>query len=302
VLHQFGVGGVELLFDAETGTCNILPMDGTQPANDGDKQQRRGNATGAGASPVRTPRALAVSTRLALIDARPGNPLLAESVEDNTVYFVAGPSRELAGCDLIGFRNSMTASLIHSLLYGMTASGIDMAAHVGGLVAGFVCGLILSQPLSLEMLSRRRLRNVGVLVAAAILLPLAALALPEAPPDIEAEMLRFAAVEREAIDTNNTLVRKSQSGTVSDLEFADTLEREVLPPWTETRKRIEGLLDVPYADREHLSRLAEFMRCREESWQMQVAGLREQDPVKLEQGAKDSWTRAEERVKEITSR
>ena len=29
VLHQFDVGTVELHFDAETGTCNILPTDGT---------------------------------------------------------------------------------------------------------------------------------------------------------------------------------------------------------------------------------------------------------------------------------
>ena len=37
VLHQFDVGGVELHFDAETGTCNILTMDGTRSAGDGDK-------------------------------------------------------------------------------------------------------------------------------------------------------------------------------------------------------------------------------------------------------------------------
>jgi rhomboid protease GluP len=236
------------------------------------------------------------------------NPMVVSAGASGAVFGIGGAllgllvfgHENVPAAVLKQLRNSMTAFLIYNLLYGMTASGIDMAAHVGGLVAGFVCGLILSQPLSLEMLSRRRLRNVVVLVAAAIFLPLAAFALPEAPPDIEAEMLRFAAVEKKAIDTNNTLVRKSQSGTVSDLEFADTLEREVLPPWTETRKRIEELLDVPYADREHLSRLAEFMRCREESWQMQVAGLREQDPVKLEQ-ARDSWARAEAMVKEMTS-
>jgi uncharacterized protein len=37
VLHQFDVGRVELHFDGETGTCNILPVDKARPAGDGDK-------------------------------------------------------------------------------------------------------------------------------------------------------------------------------------------------------------------------------------------------------------------------
>ncbi len=48
-------------------------------------------------------------------------------------------------------RNSMLLFLVFNLYYGMTAKGIDMAAHIGGLTAGFACGLILSQPLSVEM-------------------------------------------------------------------------------------------------------------------------------------------------------
>jgi uncharacterized protein YheU (UPF0270 family) len=37
VLQQFDIGRVELHFDAETGTCNILPMDGVRSAGDVDK-------------------------------------------------------------------------------------------------------------------------------------------------------------------------------------------------------------------------------------------------------------------------
>jgi rhomboid protease GluP len=197
-------------------------------------------------------------------------------------------------------RNSMAAFLIYNVFYGMTASGIDMAAHIGGLVAGFVCGLILSQPLSVEMIARRRFRNGAVVVAGAIALPLAAFALPDAPPDIDREMQRFAEMEKRVLDTNNALVGRAQRGVISDADFAETLEHDVLPPWIETRGRTEGLLAAPDGDRAYLPRLVEYMRCREESWQMQVEGLREQDPTKLEQ-ANERWTAAEEMVKELAA-
>ena len=37
VLHQSDAGRLELHFDAETETCNILPVNKARPAGDGDK-------------------------------------------------------------------------------------------------------------------------------------------------------------------------------------------------------------------------------------------------------------------------
>ena len=75
---------------------------------------------------------------------------------------------------------------------------------------------------------------------------------------------------------------------------------DILPPWIETRGKIEGLLDAPHGDRAYLSRLVEYMRCREESWQMQVEGLREQDFAKLER-ANERWTAADEMAKKLAA-
>ena len=36
VLRQLDAGRVELYFDSATETCNILPVDGNRPADDGD--------------------------------------------------------------------------------------------------------------------------------------------------------------------------------------------------------------------------------------------------------------------------
>jgi rhomboid protease GluP len=236
------------------------------------------------------------------------NPTVVSAGASGAVFGVAGALLGLIAfrrdtvpaAVLKQLRNSMVAFVLYNVFYGMTATGIDMAAHLGGLIAGFVCGLILSQPLSVEMIARRRLRNAVVVVIGATALPLAAFALPDAPPDIDGELQRLGEMEQRAIEINNDLVRRSQRGEVSDADFARTLEREVLPLWIGARKDIEKLLNVPYADRAFLSRLVEYMRCREESWQMQVEGLREQDAAKIEQ-ANQKWAAAEEMAQRLVN-
>jgi rhomboid protease GluP len=80
---------------------------------------------------------------------------------------------------LKGLGNSFGTFLVLNLLLGLTVPGIDMAAHVGGLVGGFLCGLALSLPITSQARSRRAARNVLVAVVGAALVVLAALAVPE---------------------------------------------------------------------------------------------------------------------------
>jgi hypothetical protein len=45
--------------------------------------------------------------------------------------------------------------VVYSLMNGARYGGIDNAAHIGGLVAGFVMGLVLARPLSVDRNSRQ---------------------------------------------------------------------------------------------------------------------------------------------------
>lgn len=234
------------------------------------------------------------------------NPLVVSAGASGAVFGVAGAllgliafRRDTVPAEVLKhLRNSMVAFLAYNVFYGIAAPGIDMAAHVGGLAAGFVCGLLLSQPLSVEMIARRRLRNAAMLAAGAIVLPIAVFALPDAPLDMTGEMEQIAKMEKLAITRYNALVTRSQGVEMSEADFAETLEREVLPPWIKARGRIERLLDGPHADRVNLFRIVDYMRCREQSWRMRAEGLREQDLGKLEQ-ANERWAMAEEMGKLI---
>src|SRR5262249_34010685 len=55
-------------------------------------------------------------------------------------------------------RTSGIAFFAFNLIFGLSIPGIDMAAHVGGALFGFVGGMILSRPVGLP--ARRTVRNV----------------------------------------------------------------------------------------------------------------------------------------------
>lgn len=62
----------------------------------------------------------------------------------------------------------------YNVLFGATMKGIDMAAHVGGLAAGFICGLLLALSLGGKGAEGQRLRAglVGLVGAGAVILAL----------------------------------------------------------------------------------------------------------------------------------
>jgi membrane associated rhomboid family serine protease len=77
----------------------------------------------------------------------------------------------LLGFFLMSKRDSIPAELISSLskgallflgynvVYGVIHEGTDLADHAGGLAAGFLCGLVLSTPLTVEHKRRRLVRS-----------------------------------------------------------------------------------------------------------------------------------------------
>ncbi len=131
--------------------------------------------------------------------------------------------------------------LIYNLVFGLQIEGIDMACHFGGLVGGFVCGLIAGQPLVGEaVIAKRRVRTLAVLAFGAVAVSAGAFAVPKSP-DVQAELQKFDDVEKEAIKIYNDTVAKGQAGTISDKDYAVVLRTKVLPPWSAMHARIKAM-------------------------------------------------------------
>jgi len=180
-------------------------------------------------------------------------------------------------------RSSMLMFLIYNIYFSLSIPGIDLAAHLGGLVAGVLCGLLLSQPLSINMVARRPLRNAALVGAGVIALSLVAMALPSPPPDAEQALQRFSEIEKRILNRENALVAQLQHGDISESDFADRLEREVLAPWTDAHASMKPLFKALPMDGKFWKKLDDYMKLREESLKLQIDAIRQNDDKKLEE-------------------
>lgn len=198
---------------------------------------------------------------------------------------------------LASLRKGALTFLGYNLLYGLRP-GVDMAAHLGGLATGFVLGLFLIQPPSTSSSSSTSgdlTASGGVLtpasnwrVPATVALGLALIAVPmialPKTDDYLAEYKRLATMEEKALALFNASLKQWQANQITTQQYADTLEKQILPPWRAEREAMEKLnVSQDQAARKQL--LVEYLTDREQGWQFTVDGLRAHDADRLRQGA-----------------
>jgi len=157
----------------------------------------------------------------------------------------------------------------YNLFYGTVQSGIDNAAHVGGLVTGLMLGYVTALPMDLErraaLFRGRLLLGVGV-IAAVIALGVAA-----APTfdyrmseklALEAVLKEIGERERSVVDQLNQWVAEVKKRPAAVAEYAGWLEREFVPFYEGMARRLGKLpLDAGRGTarkREALRRFAEL--------------------------------------------
>jgi len=174
-------------------------------------------------------------------------------------------------------RNSMLAFLGYNVVYGLQSTNVDMAAHVGGFVAGLAGGLLLAQPLSDVTVAQRKWRNAALLAAALLVLPTVAQTLP-VPADVDGELRAMADAEEKIFARLDQLASQPD---ISDKDYEQLLKTEILAPWRELRGRIARLDAEVNDDGGLLQRVGEYMSKRDESLQMFVDAIDEQSDEKF---------------------
>ena len=184
---------------------------------------------------------------------------------------------------LAALRTNTLAFLGYNVVFGFIIPGIDMAAHLGGLAGGFVCGFVLMP--SLTFASHFRLWLRSVLVGAVGLLVIVGLSdlLPRAE-DVETRLQQFASLDATILATFNRAITQLQQGQITEAEMGRILEQEMLPSWRTQRESLQQLLTLsrlPTRQKQLVSRLVEYMSARQEGWELLREGLRQQDPRTL---------------------
>ena len=152
---------------------------------------------------------------------------------------------------------SISKILVLNLILGIVIPGIDMAAHVGGLVAGLLLGAVLRRSVSSQSLRGRSLRNAAAIgVALGVILAGIQLA-PSAPVDtitvvkkakqLENDINATAAEMRTWVTTAqgriNQLIRQGKTAESQQLasEQIDHIEATWLPRWRALDERVNTL-------------------------------------------------------------
>jgi rhomboid protease GluP len=148
-----------------------------------------------------------------------------------------------------------------NFIIGVTTPGIDVSAHIGGLIGGFASGAALLYGKNADR--QRVLRVIAVLIAGAAVTVAAVFAIPDKSLDT-----RYMNTQHATITTYNELLRQRGAGQLDDAQLADRIEHDVLPQWAAIREEIE-IATPPGNKTRH------YMEVREKSWRALVAALRD---------------------------
>jgi rhomboid protease GluP len=190
----------------------------------------------------------------------------------------------------------------YNLLFGLVASNIDNAAHIGGLVGGFLCGLVMNLPLAPDSVSKRPGRNVLAAIVGMVLVTASVVIMSSLYGDLPAvgvEDDRFVEMEKRVLDVSNGAAELARHGELSDDNFAERIERDVLPEWRASAARYARLQNLPADAREHVDKMIRCMHLRQEAWEMEVKALRAHDDAMMHR-ANDLHAQAEEAAKQLS--
>jgi rhomboid protease GluP len=189
--------------------------------------------------------------------------------------FVLRPRQTVPMAALRALRGSTFSFLAVNLMLGISAPSINFAAHLGGLVCGFVLGAIFGHELSFEARRAARGRTFLVTAATIVLLAVATVTLQKRRlPDMLAILTQFGPTESRLVAAYNDGREKVLRGEMSDREFADFVEHDVLGPWRALRIDPATVRYVPSDLRDTVRDLENHREAREEEWEGIVERLR----------------------------
>jgi membrane associated rhomboid family serine protease len=243
------------------------------------------------------------------------NPVVASAGASGAVFGVFGgimgflvlrrdsvPKNLLAGLRKLGFQ-----LLVYVVITSFAIPWIDNAAHIGGFIAGLLCGLIMSQPLDRVTARSRRNRNLAAIAVGMLGLAVGLWAAPPAPADFRVEVKalddpdtqveavydnkarQIDTFEKNAMDGWRVAIRNSRTGQLYNKQAAEYLESELLPNWKSVRKQFDefDFSQLPETTKRRVAKRREYLRLRERAWENYIVAVKMQDPEMMDKYQQD---------------
>jgi len=203
-------------------------------------------------------------------------------------------------------RNSTLVFVCYALLNGLASKGVDDAAHLGGLAAGFLIGLVMARPITGEGSYTRSdaRRFVQMMPVAAILLAGGLWCAQRASASLTGDGLYWRTIhwlgigERTTNHQLNTALALAKADKLNDLALVERLESDAVPFWREANDRLSAIhLEPDSPNLSNLGLLQEVSEGRANAYELLAQGLQaknskdinaaERDLAKFDQLLKD---------------
>ncbi len=172
--------------------------------------------------------------------------------------------------------------IVFNLSYGLSKEHIDMAAHIGGLLAGVPIGSALAFRMATRTAAARLFRSAVVTVAGVAVMVPVARRLPVLD-DWPREFARWVLLTQETGIRLNRLLDDGRANRLTTAQVADRIERELVPLLNAERAKVDGLRLPP--DQKTVARGAvEYMSLELEALQLTAVGERSGDRAAINKG------------------
>jgi len=158
--------------------------------------------------------------------------------------------------------------LVLNLALGFGITEIDLAAHLGGLAAGFLFRLVLRGNLPIGA-GRRTSRNLILAATASVVGAMAIHFLSTRPPDILTICIRADAVDSTARTLFATAIRRQESGVQASAETSAEIRKSILPMYVDLAGQLERVPRRNEKERDRMkSTMVEYVQLKREAWEL----------------------------------
>jgi membrane associated rhomboid family serine protease len=162
------------------------------------------------------------------------------------------------------------------ILYSVLNDDLGSTAKLTGLVAGFICGLVLATRVNVGKSPARR---VAAAMAATAAIAVASAVVLHGVTDVRPEIARVVAVEDRTASAYQAAVDRFKKGRISAEALALMIDQTIIPELQTAGTRLKALDRVPHEQRPLLAAAQDYVRLRFESWRLRAEGLRKTDAL-----------------------
>jgi len=174
---------------------------------------------------------------------------------------------------LTRLRKAVTTFIFYNIYIGLNSPGIDMAAHLGGLGVGVLCGMAMTRVDMLQTAEGRGGRNLTAAALCGLCMMWMLVLIPDGEGNATRTLFEFEEVRSRTNGSYSAAVTEMETRRIDDEKCAEIVD-ELLLDLRRMQQQLEGLEDVDKAQMADVRRAEQYLSIRIEGWQSLVNGLR----------------------------